>query len=320
MKKIVNWIIAAIVLIVAGILLLGGAMTMLNWDFSKLSTSKYETNEHLIRDSFQHIHIETLTADIQLLPAQDTNTTVICYEATDNMKHTVTVEEDTLVIAVHDTSKWYRYIGDIFTTPTITLYIPAGTYGDITIKNDTGKTDIPTDFQFENIQIVASTGLVTNHASAASDMRIHTSTGSILVENVTADNLDLSVSTGKITATNITCRGNASIQVSTGKTELTNLSCKNLRSTGATGNISLTRVTASEAFNIERSTGKVTFDRCDAGEISVETDTGDVKGTLLTPKVFFAETDTGTVRVPHSTEGGKCEIITDTGDIIITIE
>ena len=44
--------IFAVILIIAGCMILGGVMTMLNWDFSKLSTVQYETNVYEITPFF----------------------------------------------------------------------------------------------------------------------------------------------------------------------------------------------------------------------------------------------------------------------------
>ena len=289
----------------------------LNWDFGKLSTVKYETNKYEITDDFQNINIVTDTANIVLLPSE--NVSVVCYEQV-NGKHTVSVKDDTLVIAVIDEIKWYERIGFNFSTPKITVYIPQGQYEMLTIQGSTGDVKIPGDYEFARMDIHQSTGDVTCQASVLDTMKIRTSTGSIRVENVKASRLELSVTTGNIIAVNVNCEGDITLRVSTGKTSLTNVSCKNLTTSGNTGNIVMKAVVAAEKFSIERTTGDVKFDGCDAAEIDVNTDTGDVTGTLLSSKVFLCNTDTGSVDVPKTTAGGRCEITTDTGDIYLTID
>ena len=313
------WLIIGTSLILSGCIIFGGVMTMLQWDFTKLSTTKYETNHYEITESFNNISIITDTADVVFVPSENQKTSVVCHEQK-NMKHSVTAHNGQLVIEGVDTRKWYEYIGISFGTPKITVYMPQGEYGKLSIKSSTGNIEIPKDFKFESIDILESTGNVTNYASALENIIIKTSTGNIYVENVSAGTLDLSVSTGRITVSDVTCEGDVKIKVSTGKTNLTNIECKNVVSSGNTGGIFLKNVIAAEKFSIERSTGDVKFDGCDAAEIFVETDTGDITGSLLSDKVFVVEADTGSVDVPETTTGGKCEIKTATGDINISIK
>ncbi len=315
-KKTKIWLIVATSLIFVGIILFGGVMMKIEWDFSKLSTVKYETNRYEIGENYKNIKIVTGEADIVLVPAEDLRSEVVCYEQI-NVKHSVIVKDDTLVIEAVDTRKWYHHIGIHFDTPSITVSIPQGEYGELYIKSNTGDVEIPKDFKFKSIDITESTGDVTNEASALEFIKIKTTTGDIEVKNVSASALDLAVSTGKMTAFGVTCEGNVEIRVSTGRAKITDVRCKNVISSGNTGDISLKNVIAAEKITIERSTGDVRFDECDAAELFVKTSTGSVKGTLLSDKIFMANTDTGRVDIPGTNEGGICEIKTSTGDIII---
>ncbi|MBQ4562067.1 MAG: DUF4097 family beta strand repeat protein [Clostridia bacterium] len=312
------WLITAISLIVIGCILFVGAMMALNFDFKNLSTVKYETNDYVISDTYKNVTVITDTADIKFIPSEETS--VVCHEET-KAKHRVEVKDDTLVIAIDNNKKWYDYIGIFNLDKTqITVNIPAGEYGDITIKSSTGNVELPRELNFKNIDISESTGDVTNFASASDRIKISTSTGNIRVEGITAGVLDLSVSTGKITVTDVAVTGDINLKVSTGKSYLTDVACLSLISTGNTGDITLKNVIAEAKFDIVRSTGDVKLEGCDAAELRIETDTGDVVGTLLSEKIFITESDTGRIDVPKTINGGRCEIITDTGDIGIEIE
>jgi len=313
------WLIVAILLILIGCILFSGVMMNMKWDFSKLSTTHYETNQYAITDSFTHIRITTGTADMVFVPSTDGTVSVECYEQT-NIRHSVAVEDGTLSVELRDTRKWYEYIGLDFGSPKITMYLPGGAYGALTVKGSTGDVDIPRDFTFAGVDIAVSTGDVTNRASAEESIHIHATTGDIDVADVSAAALDLSVSTGRITVSAVTCEGDMSVRVSTGKSELTDVRCQNLVSSGNTGNLSLKNVVAAETISVVRTTGDITFDGCDATALSITTDTGDVKGSLLADKIFITKTDTGRVNVPATAVGGKCEITTDTGDITVTIQ
>lgn len=315
-KRAKTWFIIVISLILICCMIFVGVLAAHDWDFVKLSA--YETNHYQIKESFHNITIDTDTADIVFTPSEDFKTSVTCHEQK-NMKHTVKVENGSLVIKVTDTRKWYEYIGIHFNSPKITISIPQGEYGAISVNSDTGEVEIPQNFAFEAVNISTDTGNVITCASTSKTMKIKTSTGNIRVENLSAGKLDLSVSTGNITVSDTTCLGDLRADVSTGKANITDTTCQNLISNGTTGDLTLKNVIAAGKFSIERDTGDVKFEKCDAGEIHIQTDTGDVKGSLLTAKVFLVETDTGRIDVPKTTTGGKCEIETDTGNIKITI-
>lgn len=312
------WLVIASALMLLGLILLGGAMTVLKWDFKKLTTGKYETNEYAISKTFANITIVADTADIVFVPVENESVSVICYEQ-HNVKHSVFVADDTLTIEVEDTRKWYAHIGIHFGTPKITVSIPQGEYGALSIESETGDVELPREFQFTSIDVSESTGDVTCYASALGDVKIKTSTGNICVENIFAGTLDLSVTTGQVTAASVACEGDVSVRVSTGKTAIIDMTCKNILSEGGTGDLTLTNVIASEKFTLKRSTGDVTLHRCDAAELSIQTSTGDVTGSLLTEKVFLVDTDTGRREYPKTTTGGRCEITTDTGNIRISL-
>lgn len=264
MKKATKfWLILAGVLIVGGCILFGGIMTMLNWDFTKLSTASYSTNSHTVEEAFSHISLKTTTANITFLPSEDSKTTVVCHEP-DNQTHTVKLQDDTLVIQQVDTRQWYEYIGIYFEPIQITVYLPQKEYGSIRVASTTGKTT---------------------------------------VENLQAQSLDISATTGDISLSRIVCSGDLSVQLTTGQTVLTNISCKNLTSTGTTGSIVLRQVIAAEDCSIHVNTGDIRLEDSDAATLTLKTVTGSVSGTLLTGKTFFAKTTTGHIDVPTTTGG-----------------
>lgn len=313
------WLITALSMIIAGLIVFGGIMTMIKFDFTKLSTVKYETNLYEISEEFEGISVNTNTANVRFVMSEGSKCTVECYEQT-KLKHSVSVKDGKLAIEVVDLRHWYDNISINFDNPQITVYLPKGEYSTLVVKSGTGSVDIAKDFSFESIDASAGTGNVTNHASASGDIKIKTSTGNISVGSATAASLSLSVSTGSVTVSDVTVTNEVYVKVSTGKTCMTSVSCKSLESSGNTGNVYLTNLVAAERIAIERTTGSVKFNGCDAGEIFVKTSTGSVTGSLLSGKNFDPETNTGDVEVPGNSTGGACEIITNTGDIKITVD
>ncbi len=312
------WLIIAAFLMLIGCILFVGVMSMLEWDFTKLSTTKYETNTYEVGEAFDSISINTDTADIVFALSDDGKCSVECYEDEDTT-HSVAVENNMLVVGTNPKS-WYDYIGFNLGFPKITVHLPSTQYASLHIDESTGDVEIPNAFVFKNVDISLSTGDVIFCASASEIVKIKSTTGAIRVENTSVGSLDLKVTTGTVTVSDVNCEGDVTVDVLTGKTSLSDTQCKNVISNGSTGGISIDNVIAEEKFSIQRKTGKVKFTGSDAAEIFVETNTGDVTGSLLTDKVFIIQTDTGNVDVPKTMDGGRCEIITDTGDIKIEID
>lgn len=320
MSKITKiWIIIAIFLIFHGSIMFCGVMNKLKWDFTKLSTAVFETNEYEINEKFKDINIITDTANVEFVSSSNSSSLVVCHEQR-NVNHSVRVEDNTLIVEVEDTRRWYEHIGIFFKIPKITIYLPENEYGELSINTTTGNINIPENFKLKSMDILANTGNIKNYASVYDDIILKTSTGTILVENTSANIIELSTKTGKVDVVNVNCQSDIKINVSTGKTNLTNARCKNMISSGKTGSIFLENVIASERFSIRRSTGDVNFKDCDANDIFVNTSTGSAKGNLLTDKTFFVQSGTGSIDVPKTMSDEKCEINTSTGNIKITID
>lgn len=279
-RSAVIWLIIAAFLVLTGCIIFGGVMIAFEWDFTKLSTTKYETNSYEIDEDFKNISIVTDTADIVFEVSDSNESKVVCYEPS-NTKHSVSVKDGTLIIELTDTRKWYEHIGVNFTSPRITVYIPKGECEAVSVKS---------------------------------------STGNISIGRISAKTLDFSVSTGRITVSDVDCTGDVKIGVSTGKTTLNDVKCRNLTSSGNTGDIYLKNVIVAEKLTITRTTGDVKLDACDAADILIKSNTGDVKCSLLSDKHYTAQTGTGNVDVPKVTSGGGlCDITTSTGDIKVTV-
>ncbi len=313
-KSSIVWLITAVSLILLGTLLFSGALMALNFDFGKLSTTKYETNTHSITDEFHSISISTDTADVTLLPSEDGKASVVAAES-EKMKHAVSVENGVLTIKYTDTRKWYEHIGIFWKKESVTLYLPESEYDSLLVKGHTGSVQIPDGFLFQSIDVSLSTGHVSCSADVTDLLKLTTSTGHIRISGITAGSMDLKVSTGDVSVRSTTVTDLIAVKVSTGDLNFSGVRCVNLVSNGSTGEAELEDVIATGLLQLERSTGDVELNECDAGKIFIKTDTGDVKGTLLSGKVFITRTDTGRVRVPETTEGGTCAVTTDTGNI-----
>lgn len=313
-----GWLIAAASLILAGCILFVGVMSVLKWDFKKLTTVEYETNTHTVTESFAAVSITADAADITFVPSEDGTVSVVCYEESAR-KHCVEVTDDTLVIRT-DVRHWYDHIGVGFQSPTVTISLPEGAYGALSVSAKAGNVSIPICFTFASMDIDITTGDVSSMATVEGDVKIHTTTGDIALKSLNAGSLDLSVSTGDVSVKNVFA-GNLCLSMTTGQAAFSRVHCQAFTTNGTTGDLFMRDVVADGAFTIERTTGDVTFEACDAASMTVKTGTGDILGTLLTQKQFVTQTTTGNVKLPAlPPSGGVCELTTTTGNIHISIQ
>lgn len=199
MKKATKaWLIAAAALIVTGCALFAGVMTTIGWNFTKLSTIKYETNVHEVDRPFSAIAVTTDTADVAFVLSDDGHCRVECREE-ENARHTVTVEGDTLTVKREDQRPWYDHVGISLGATKVTVYLPKTEYSALFVFENTGNIDVPQGLTFVDAEISVTTGDVRFFAAAQEKAKIKTSTGDIRVENISAGSLDLSVTTGKVT-------------------------------------------------------------------------------------------------------------------------
>ncbi|MBO5851996.1 MAG: DUF4097 family beta strand repeat protein, partial [Clostridia bacterium] len=225
------WLIIAGFLIVVGSSIFVIAMFKTGWDFTKLSTVKFETNTYELNDDFNSISISGDTADVKIIKSETEKAKVICVER-EKCTHTVKVDNETLQISVNNEMSALDYIGISFQSAKITIYLPNGNYSNLNVKSDTGDIEISKDFTFENINVEVSTGDIKCFASVTNDITLKASTGDIKIENLTVNSLSLLTSTGNVSATNLIVNEKVVANVSTGKVRLKNITCKNFLSSG----------------------------------------------------------------------------------------
>ena len=312
-------VMIAVILVLVGAALCGVSFAVLGLNVKSLSSGKFETNRYDVKEEFRGISIRGNTEKITLLPSENGECSVVCYEDA-RERHTVSVENGTLTVKTVDKRNWTVHFGILLESPSITVYLPEKEYGQLSIEADTGDVEIPDAFQFEPVTVELDTGKASCYADAAEAVSITTDTGDIVASDLSAGEITLASDTGKIRVSGVTCGGELSVRDGTGRVEVEDVTCESFRSDGDTGSLNMKNVQASGSFTIKRDTGNVRFDGCDAASISVKTSTGDVTGTLLTGKTFSTKTDTGHVSVPQTTAGGTCEVTTDTGNIKLEVK
>lgn len=337
MKRTVKWLISAALLTVIGAVISFSALAASGFNMSLLNTASFVENTYTLTESFNDISLSTDTADIILIPTQEREVRVVCYEY-EGHNHSVAVKDGTLTL----TNPANAYTSGIFnftvTSPKISVYIPEGEYGTLKIETDTADVYVPKEFTFAGIDISTDTGDSAIYSSSKNHIKINTDTGDVLISGVNTDILDVKAHTADVTVSSVNCKGNASIVTTTGDLKVNTLVASSLFTSASTGDVDIKGATVAKGFTVERSTGDVTlrkcvaasftvttdtgdvtFEACDCAALSVTTSTGDVYGTLLSPKIFSATSRTGNVHTPTSQAGGLAVINCSTGDIYFEI-
>lgn len=254
-KSMKMWLIIGASLVVVGSLIFVAAMTVNKWDFTKLSTVKYETNTYEITDEFSSITIEDSTTDIIFVPSDNENCKVICREET-KLKHSVSVKNGVLTIGVTNTRKWYDNVGISIGGTKITVYLPESEYENLVIKTSTGDVEI-SDYYFDTIDISMSTGDVNLTDIECNSLVLTGSTGDVLLNNVIADtSIKIKRNTGDVKF--VKCDAEEiTVKVSTGDVNGSLLSDKIFVVDTSTGDVDVPNTTEGGVCEITTSTGDI---------------------------------------------------------------
>ena len=165
-------LIISLLLIVSGLAVSVSAFAMADWDINKLSNENFITNEYTITEDFEKISINVKSADIIILPSENTESKVIAFEK-ERMLHKAQVENGVLTVSLQDTRKWYEYIG-IFSvkSPKITVYLPKSEYASLMIKSDTGDVSVDEAFAFDSCIVNIDTGDTNFKATTSTALKI----------------------------------------------------------------------------------------------------------------------------------------------------
>ena len=191
-----SWLITAAVLILVGALLIGATLWALGGDFSRLSSTPYQTNVHTPDGKFSDLTLLTSTADVTVLPHDEGTAKVVCVEHP-KRAHAVTVANDTLIIEEQDTRKWYEHLSVGFAT-SVTVYLPRQDYDTFRLQLSTGNVTLQ-DLHLRTLDLSLSTG--DSYLSAVlvdGPLTLTASTGDVLLEACDASDIEIQTSTGDV--------------------------------------------------------------------------------------------------------------------------
>lgn len=160
----------------------------LKYDLTKLSELNYEDNAYYgwdIDEEFDHIVIETKTADIQVGSHSLSDNTVECREEA-RLKHRVKVQDGTLFITVEDTRKWYDKLIEPREDARVLVWVPFSKmeYKTLEMKSETGDVTVGMGLQFDKVTVETGTGDVLVVSKVLDELKVKTTTGTINVSDI----------------------------------------------------------------------------------------------------------------------------------------
>lgn len=257
MNKTKIWLVVAVLLILIGSIVLGVVMMKLNWDFTALSTTEYETNTTNVDAEYKNISITTDTADIELVFSDESK--VVCREQI-NAKHLVEVKDGTLFVKLSDDRKWYEHVGINFEGSKITVYLSQKDYGTVSVKTATGNVKAE-DLTAELVDISVTTGRIN-------------------LAHIDCKNLTTNGNTGKTILKNVIVAEKLYVTRTTGGVNLDGCDASEIVIKTNTGDVTGTLLTE-KVFIAHTDTGRVKVpNTTSGGRCEITTDTGNIKITI----------------------------------------
>ncbi len=309
-----------VILIVSAVLIFSGIVTVCVFCAlgGTFDTQGFAEKTYNINGSVSNLKVSLGGTDFLLEPSPEGSAYAVCKEA-EHITYTVENIEGTLHITEHDTRKWYEFIGISLSAPTVTLYLPAGEYEELTVNTSSGRIKCWESFSFEKISLAASSGAVSCYASVSKTLTVETTSGQIDIKNAHAETVKIAATSGRVSLSDSE-PSLAELSVTSGALHVNNVNCSALIAASSSGRISLDGTVARNTLRATASSGGIYLQRCDAQTVDLKTTSGRVSATLLTGKLYQVQTSSGIAKYPASdSDGGFCYVTTTSGNVNITV-
>lgn len=261
-SKKIALVVAALLIIAGGILAVIGFGLTGN-DLKKLNSEELITNTHTIGESFEHIRIRTSSSDIQILPSSGNACTVVCDDS-ESRYHTVAVEAGTLTITQIVQPQMFSVM--LLYDPTVTVYLPERQYKNLYADGASSDIlDVSSEFTFENVQLVTSSGDIHYHAAVNHDLTVKTSSGDIDIANCHADgNALVTATSGSIHIDGMRTE-EFTVNTSSGDMYLSSITARTVHTSATSGDINISSCEAEQDVTAQTSSGDLTLADIHAG-------------------------------------------------------
>lgn len=302
-------VICGSVLLAAGLILFFCGMATEGWDFSSLSTVKYEQREYTAQADVTELAVNINAANIRAEVSEETEKISVSYpvrvDKDGNVLAEMAVTEENGTLSLTEESGGWDISFDISfeSSPVMTVKLPAEAMTEISLCTKAGNISL-SGVQAEQISCVSDTGNITAENIRAEQLALTSDTGNVRVSGANAGgDASFRADTGNVRAENITAGGTLAAETDTGGVTLAGtVEAENIEVRTQFGNISAEAPLSARAMRFETDTGEIDLLLCgEQAEYTViaETDTGNsnIASAIGGEKTLTVRTGTGNIRV-----------------------
>ena len=260
--------------------------------------SSYEEKTADIMDAFDNIDIQAANdMDVNIQSSADGKCHVYYYDS-DEVVHSVYVDNNTFVISCDDQRTFGSDIG-FGEDPYITVEFPSRKYNLVKVTSESGQISASQSLRCKELDVTEGKGNMYLVNVEADTVRLTNKSGDVSLATLNVKNLYYDGKSGDLSVINVTA-DNISFNVGDGKFEGYNLLANK-----------------TSAYKSEK--GDILVEGCDSPEFLFESVKGDIHATLLSPKQIKVDSQGGDVDIPEATEkySGTCNATTDSGEVLI---
>lgn len=258
--------------------------------------SSYTEMTAVIDEGFADIYIEAADDMEVRLQASESDSCQVEYYNSDDVIHSVYVEDDTLRITCVDNRTFGSDLG-FGDDPYITVSLPERRYGAVKLVSDSGR-------------------LQSNASMTCDEFEVVQNKGDVYVTNLSANYVSVTAVSGDVTMATIDSANITANGVS-GDFSIMNLTAQNMQFSVKSGRLEGYNIDSDSMGGFTTESGDIVMQGCTGDSLEFTTDKGDVDVSLLDETVFDVYTVNGDVAFPeqNTDKGGKCTIHTESGDI-----
>ncbi len=272
MKKVI--IIISAVLVLIGAVLIGVAFAV--GDLSLVNRARSVTHE--ADGAFEDISVEVSFADVHIRRSSTDKCYAVCDE-TEKLGYTLTVTDGTLTLRERDTRRWFEYIEIHTDMRGVVLYLPEGEYGSLSVTAASGDVECRSDaLVFGDVSIKNASGETDLSARVTGALNVESASGDIEIEGMAPDSLKLSAASGEISLEGVRAASLMEITTSSGDISLEGCDAGELLLTSASGEIEATLL-SDKLFEADSKSGRIRIPPSvrDGGICKAKTSSGDIE-------------------------------------------
>ena len=205
MRKSFGLLIAGISLIVLGIVICIVSVTAMGFRFDNLDTQNFVTTEFDALEEFRDIKVHLVNENLVIKPSDGEECRVVFYDAED-ARCTCTVTDGELSLESHASRETgFGAVVIQMHSPQVTIYLPKGEYGKLTMESTAGEVEFLEGFSFETVNIHLSAGdAELEGVTALKKISVETNLGDIELDKCDAPEIFLKTNNGDISGTLLT--------------------------------------------------------------------------------------------------------------------